>query len=92
MAFAGNMFIDMFSHSGCCLAIYTFSSVFLRSFYRGALSMVLQQQSTPGQQEGEEGRDGVSPVAAELVAMMSGDWEKSVLEADMFWVALHLAR
>ena len=42
---------------------------------------------------GAEDEKGVIPVeAGQLVAMMSGDWEKSVVEADMFWLALHLAR
>ena len=31
-------------------------------------------------------------VAGELMAMMSGDWKKEVVEAEVFWLALHLAR
>ena len=31
-------------------------------------------------------------MAGELMAMMSGDWDKAVVETEVFWLALHLAR
>lgn len=43
--------------------------------------------------EGREGSQEEMPaVAGELMAMMSGDWEKTVVETEVFWLALHLAR
>ena len=43
--------------------------------------------------EGGGGVQEAAPtVAAELLAMMSGDWDKAVVEADIFWLSLHLAR
>ena len=34
----------------------------------------------------------IPSVAGELLAMMSGDWDRRVVEADVVWLALHLAR
>ncbi|CAI8006219.1 hypothetical protein GBAR_LOCUS4607 [Geodia barretti] len=78
---------------------------FSRSFYREALSKVLQSpppsppaSTTPTAsgdlgRRAEEGREGTSQeMAGELMAMMSGDWDKAVVETEVFWLALHLAR
>ena len=118
---------------------------FLRSFYRAALSKVLESPPPPlppppptttttassdwrrtvegrvGEESREEGKEGekvtvegstwegrggegrkvsrkessnkeIPGVAGELLAMMSGDWDKSVVETEVFWLALHLAR
>jgi hypothetical protein len=81
---------------------------FSRSFYRAALSKVLQSpppsppaSTTPTAsgdlgRRAEEGTEGssqeMSGVAGELMAMMSGDWDKAVVETEVFWLALHLAR
>ena len=57
--------------------------------------MVLKQHSssTDAGGDGESGSSAAVPATAgQLVAMMSGDWEKAVVEADMFWLALNLAR
>ena len=64
----------------------------LRLFYRGALSSVMRQHA--GDRETGGGGDvrETPAVAGELLAMMSGDWDKAVVEADVFWLALHLAR
>jgi len=40
----------------------------------------------------EQQSDTPSPVVRDLLQMMSGDMSKAEVEADMFWVALHLAR
>ena len=46
-----------------------------------------------GRGERREGSQEEMPgVAGELMAMMSGDWEKTVVETEVFWLALHLAR
>lgn len=34
----------------------------------------------------------IPSVAGELLAMMSGDWDRRAVEADVVWLALHLAR
>ena len=40
----------------------------------------------------ESSNKEIPGVAGELLAMMSGDWDKSVVETEVFWLALHLAR
>jgi hypothetical protein len=78
---------------------------FSRAFYREALSKVLQSpppsppaSTTPTAsgdlgRRAEEGREGTSQeMAGELMAMMSGNWDKAVVETEVFWLALHLAR
>lgn len=41
---------------------------------------------------GESALKEIPSVAGELLAMMSGDWDRRVVEADVVWLALHLAR
>lgn len=59
---------------------YTIDS-YCRGYYRQVLGKVMEQQN---------GRS--SPVVRKLLQMMSGDLSKAEVEADMFWVALHLAQ
>ena len=68
-----------------------------RAYYRGALCAVLEQQQTSREQTSREETSrltAVAPagVAGDLLAMMSADWDKGLVETDIFWLALHLAR
>lgn len=64
----------------------------VRSYYRGALCKVLEQGTGRTEAGGESVVQEIPTVAGELLAMMSGDWERRVVEADVVWLALHLAR
>ena len=64
----------------------------LRLFYRGALGSAMRQHAGDRKTKGGGEVRETAAVAGELLAMMSGDWDKAVVEADVFWLALHLAR
>ena len=78
--------------SACNLCTCTCMCPPHRLYYRGALCMVLEQTSSSTENDGDSPPQEMHAVAGELLAMMSGDWDKRVLEAEVFWLALHLAR
>lgn len=53
---------------------------------------MLEQRIDRTETRRESAVQEIPSVAGELLAMMSGDWDRRVVEADVVWLALHLAR